>query len=105
MRVTNNPVQNSDISKSKKADRPAPAGPQEARKGDRPAPLADAAAPEISAKGRDLAKAKSVAEQAPEVREEKIAELKRRIAAGGYKIDSDVIADRMVDEHLMSGIG
>ena len=58
----------------------------------------------ISSKGKDLAKdmatAKTVASETSDIREEKVAELKRRIAAGKYNIDSDAIADRMVDDHL-----
>jgi flagellar biosynthesis anti-sigma factor FlgM len=60
---------------------------------------------EISAKGRELAQAKEVANGAPDVREEKIAKLKEMISAGKYKVDSHAVADRMVDEHLASGIG
>ena len=61
---------------------------------------------EISAKGKDFAKAKAVASAAPDVREEKIAELKKRIAAGKYHVDADAVADRMMDEHIkMSEIG
>jgi negative regulator of flagellin synthesis FlgM len=60
---------------------------------------------EISSKGKEFAKAKAVASEAPDVREEKIAALKARIAEGRYKIDADAIADRMVDDHLKMGIG
>jgi negative regulator of flagellin synthesis FlgM len=60
---------------------------------------------EISAKGKEFAKAKAIANNAPDVREEKIAALKKRIAEGHYKVDADAIADRMVDEHLKTGIG
>jgi negative regulator of flagellin synthesis FlgM len=60
---------------------------------------------EISAKGKEFAKAKAIANEAPDVREEKIAALKARIAEGKYKVDADAIADRMVDEHLKLGIG
>jgi negative regulator of flagellin synthesis FlgM len=60
---------------------------------------------ELSAKGREMAQAKAAASDAPDVREEKIAELKRRIAAGNYSVDSNAVADRMVDDHLRSGIG
>lgn len=60
---------------------------------------------EISAKGKEFAKAKAVANGAPDVREEKIAALKARIAEGKYKVDADAIADRMVDDHLKMGIG
>ena len=61
--------------------------------------------PEISAKGRELAHAKDVASKAPDVREEKIAKLKAMIAANQYKVDPHAVADRLVDEHLSSGIG
>jgi len=61
------------------------------------------AAPEISARARDMSKAKELATAAPDVREEKIAELKKRIAAGNYNVDATAIADRMVDEHLKTG--
>lgn len=60
---------------------------------------------EISSKSKDFAKAKSIASGAPDVREDKVADLKRRIAEGSYKVDTDAVADRMVDDHLkMSGI-
>jgi len=29
-----------------------------------------------------------------------VAELKKRIAEGKYKVDANAVADRMVDEHL-----
>ncbi|OFZ20156.1 MAG: flagellar biosynthesis anti-sigma factor FlgM [Bdellovibrionales bacterium GWB1_55_8] len=55
---------------------------------------------EISSRGRELARAKSVAESAPDIREGKIAELKQRIAAGKYNVSPEAISDRLVDEHL-----
>lgn len=61
---------------------------------------------EISSKGREFAQAKAVANDAPDVREEKVAALKARIAAGKYGVDADAVADRMVDDHIkMHGIG
>jgi negative regulator of flagellin synthesis FlgM len=67
---------------------------------------AGGASAEISEKGKEFAKAKAVANEAPDVREDKIAALKARIAEGKYKVDADAIADRMVDEHLkMHGVG
>ena len=68
------------------------------------ASTADAKA-EISSKGKEFAKAKAVANDAPDIREEKIAALKARIAEGKYKVDADAIADRMIDDHLRTGIG
>jgi negative regulator of flagellin synthesis FlgM len=60
---------------------------------------------ELSNKGKEMAAAKAAASEAPDVREEKIAALKARIAAGKYNVDPSAIADRMVDDHLKSGIG
>ena len=62
--------------------------------------LADSVKPELSSKAKDMATAKAVATQAPDVREEKIAELKLRIAAGKYEVSPQAVADRMVDDHL-----
>lgn len=56
----------------------------------------------LSAKGKEMAQAKSVAMQSPDVREEKIAELKKRIAEGRYNVDPQKVADKMVDDHMSS---
>jgi hypothetical protein len=55
---------------------------------------------EISPKAREFSQAKAVASQAPDIREDRVADLKKRISEGSYRIDEDAIADRMVDEHL-----
>ena len=56
--------------------------------------------PEISSKGKELAQAKAMASAAPNARADRIAELKQRISDGGYKVNADTVADRMIDEHL-----
>jgi negative regulator of flagellin synthesis FlgM len=55
---------------------------------------------EISGRAREMAKAKDVATTAPDVREEKIQELRRRMAEGKYKVDPNALADKIVDDHL-----
>ncbi|MBC7384625.1 MAG: flagellar biosynthesis anti-sigma factor FlgM [Cryobacterium sp.] len=60
---------------------------------------AEPAGAEISAKGKDFAKAHAVASAVSDIREDKIAELKKRIASGDYQIDNDAIADKMIGEH------
>ena len=55
---------------------------------------------EISSKSKEFANAKAVANNTPDVRAEKIAELKRRIADNSYKVDNEAVADKLVDEHL-----
>lgn len=61
---------------------------------------------DISTRAKDFARAREVATSSPDVREEKIAALKRRIAEGKYEVNADKIAERLVDDHLgMAGIG
>ena len=55
---------------------------------------------DLSAKAKEFSHAKKIAAQTPDVREERVAELKRRIAEGSYQIDADSVADRLVDDHL-----
>ena len=104
----NNPVQGNDEALvTKKAERTANA--KSSKKSGQvtdSAKNSTGATADISAKGREYAHAKSVASGGPDVREEKIAELKRRIASGKYNVDADAVADKMVNEHLdMQGIG
>ena len=106
---TSNSVQGSDVSGAKGADRSAAASKAKSTGASaQPAISSDgdgAVKADLSSKGKEMATAKAVADQTPEVREEKISELKRRIAAGRYEVSPDKIADRMVDDHLKSGIG
>lgn len=60
---------------------------------------ASSSSSEISDKAKEFAKAHAVASATPDVREDRIAELKKRIAAGDYKVDSDAIADKMIADH------
>ncbi len=62
--------------------------------------VADSAKTEISSRAKDMGKAKRVAEDAPDVREAKVAELKRKIADKEYQVSAEAIADRMVDDHI-----
>lgn len=55
---------------------------------------------DISKRGKEMALAKSAADQAPEVREDKIAELRKRIANKDFNVDPLKVADRMVDNHM-----
>ena len=82
----------------------AAAKPERARQGEQVAKSSDSsgsARAEISDKARDFAKAHAAASAAPDVREDRIAELKKRISAGEYKIDADKVADKMISEHAL----
>jgi negative regulator of flagellin synthesis FlgM len=98
-------AQAAETSKTRKTAKELAA--EKGQKADRPsdAAIAGSVKTEISSRAHDLAHAKSVATNAPDTREAKIAELKARIAEGRYKVDNEAIADRMVDDHLkMSGM-
>lgn len=100
----NNPVQNSELSKTNKSDRTAKAD-EIAKKRGREIHSGDGGSAEISSKGKEFARAREIAAKSPDVREEKIAELRRRIAEGKYSVDNKAVADRLVDEHIkMSGM-
>lgn len=98
-------TQTGELSRSEKLERSSKS--DAARKtGDAAAAIGSsigAAKAEISTKGKDFAKAREVAAKAPDVREDRVSDLKERIASGKYKVSADAIADRMVDEHLRMG--
>ena len=43
---------------------------------------------------------KDIIASEPDIREDKVAELKERIETGRYEIDNDAVADKMVDNFL-----
>lgn len=106
---TSNQVQGSESAAPKKTEKTEKSGAAkkaEKTHGGERANVSNDANTEISSRAKEMASAKAAATDAPETREEKIAALKARIAAGKYNVDSDAVADRMVDDHLrMSGIG
>ena len=104
MRVNSSNVQNSQSAKTeqaKKSDAPAKTLRNEAvEKFSKSAVSSESARADISAKGKDFASAHAVAKSAPDVREDRIAELKKRIAEGKYEVDANKLADKMVSEHM-----
>ena len=67
---------------------------------------AGGAASEISSRAKEMATAREVAKNAPDIREDKVAELKKKIANKEYNVSADDIADKLVNEHLQTmGLG
>lgn len=100
MRVSNqtaNSIASQEASKTTKSER---AKDHSASRSTGNALQSDAVRPAISGAARELAKAKDIAANASDVREDRIAELKRRIAEKEYSIKPEAIADRMFEEHL-----
>lgn len=97
MRVNNSGVQGTENLKSNQVDRATTNNKSEEKKSVKQE-NADAKT-EISSKARELAVAKDIALNAPDVREAKIAELRRRIQSNEYNVKPDDIAEKMIKEH------
>jgi len=62
--------------------------------------LSEGAKSSISSRAKEMATARKIADEAPDLREEKIAALKERIQNGDYNVKPEEVADRIVKEHL-----
>jgi negative regulator of flagellin synthesis FlgM len=56
---------------------------------------------ELSARSKEFAKIKNIVEKAPEIREEKVNEIRKKIEEGNYQVDSLEVARKMLREHLI----
>jgi negative regulator of flagellin synthesis FlgM len=101
----NNTAASSELSSSRKLDKAAKPEKAQNSNGAAAKVVNTDAKTDISSKAKEMSQAKAVADGTPDVREEKIAELRKKISEGKYKVDANAIADRMVDDHASSGIG
>lgn len=60
---------------------------------------------QISSKGKDIQTAKQAVANAPDIREEVVAPLKARVAAGTYQVSSDDFANRLFEKYNNAGLG
>jgi len=58
----------------------------------------------ISETAKRIQAAQSLLETTPDVRSEKVAEIKRRIEDGTYEIKPDQIAEKMISESLLNDL-
>lgn len=56
---------------------------------------------ELSSRSKELQKIYEVLKSTPEVRLEKVAELKKRIEEGRYHVESDALAQKILKESLL----
>lgn len=93
--LTNKQVQNRDQAQGvgKAAGQTGSASGAEAR-------TASADRVELSGRSRDLSRAADAVATAPEVREQKVAELKSRIQNNQYEVDADKVAKKMIVDFL-----
>jgi negative regulator of flagellin synthesis FlgM len=54
----------------------------------------------VSGQSYDLSRIRKAVENAPDIRDEKVAVLKKMIASGEYKVHSREVADKMINEFL-----
>ena len=59
---------------------------------------------DLSAKAKEFQRIRQIVDQTPDVREEKIQELKDRIESGNYTVDSGKVAAKMLGESLIDTI-
>lgn len=59
---------------------------------------------DLSAKAKDFQRIRKILDQTPDVRQEKITEIKKQIENGTYAVDSEKVAAKMVVEHLIDTI-
>jgi flagellar biosynthesis anti-sigma factor FlgM len=64
----------------------------------------DAAAVSISPRAKEMSLARALVDETPDVREDKVAEFKKRIASGEYKPDAGRIADGILSEAMKDEI-
>ncbi len=81
---------------------PASARPEGSRGADDPKASSRAASPpaarvELSGRARELASARAAADAAPDVRADKVADARQRIAAGTYTVNGEQIARGILD--------
>lgn len=98
---TTQSAQSSETSSSKKASRSSAAS--ESSSANRSSKLSDSYKAELSDRAREMSHAKAAANSTPDVREDRVAALKRKIADGSYNVDADAIAEKMFDEHMSTG--
>ena len=98
--TNSSPVQGSETQASKKTEK-TKAQTYEGKAGGASSSIkSDSVNADISTKARDMAKAKQIATESPDVREARIAELREKIQNKSYNVSADAIADRLVDDHL-----
>ena len=55
---------------------------------------------EISQTGKDYQIAKSALKSVPDVREERVREIKERIASGTYNVNAEEVADKLIENYF-----
>lgn len=103
MKVTNNPAANTGLVEQTRATEKAKGTEQGAKPSKTAA--ATGAQVNISEQAQLMNKASEVARSAPDVRRDKVDALKAQILNGTYKIDSETVAEKLLQSHLDTDFG
>ena len=98
--TNSSPVQANDASSAKKTDKVKGSAYEARTEGPAVSKKTESASAEISSKAKDMAQAKQVASDTPDVREAKIAALREQIQNKKYNVSASEISDRLVDDHI-----
>lgn len=60
---------------------------------------------EVSAFGREMAKAIAELRKIPDVRADRVQDLKKQIDSGAYRVDSEGLASRLIEAGLLRDLG
>jgi negative regulator of flagellin synthesis FlgM len=55
----------------------------------------------LSTRAKDIQQIRQILDQTPDIREDKVLELKRQIDSENYRIDAEKIAEKMVGESII----
>jgi len=59
---------------------------------------------ELSPRAKEMQEAMKILETLPDVREEKVAQIRQQIEEGSYEIDGKKIAEKMIKESVMNNL-
>ena len=100
--VNPNSIQTADLGKAEKTS--SKSGAQAYAKAQNPPSVKEAANVQISQRAKELSLAKKIAEDTPDIREDKVAHFKELIKNGEYKPESEKIANAMLQEAMKDEI-
>ena len=108
MKVTNSKigpstpqVDTGKTGKAGKTESPTTARAKGAAEAETRAQIKDSTSVNLSPRAQQMQKAKEIARGDDGIDEARVARLQKMIDEGNYKVDSDKIADRLVEEHLL----
>lgn len=87
---------NAYVKQVEQPQKPAPAGEQQAQNG----PKGDTVA--LSDAAKTLQRAEKALADVPDVREDKVADIKNQLAQGTYRVDGQKIAFNMIKESILN---